>query len=234
VEASATTGQTRWGVVLLALAAGMGLWLVGPAPWPEGRGTLRLTGGSVVLLEADVEVGAQAAVSLGGASLAAHLPGGVPRSGVVEVQLSGAQLPPMGSARLSLVLPDGREELLPITAEGPDGLTAQRRPLTHARVVMGLLAAVIILWVTEAMPLHVTALLIPVALVLAGAQDSRAALAPFAHPIIALFFGGFMMAEAMKRVGLDRLVAVLAVGRLGRSPRALFAACLGVSAFLSM
>jgi sodium-dependent dicarboxylate transporter 2/3/5 len=93
---------------------------------------------------------------------------------------------------------------------------------------------VVILWVTEAVPLFVTSLAIPVVIVATGVGTPDDALAPFFHPIIALFFGGFLMAEAMRRTGLDHLAAVNLVARAGRSPLTLFAAMIGVSAFLSL
>ena len=80
------------------------------------------------------------------------------------------------------------------------------------------------LWVSEAVPLHVTSLAIPVVLVVSGVGDADEALAPFFHPIIVLFFAGFLMAEAMRRAGLDKLAAITMVARAGRSPATLFGA----------
>ena len=109
-----------------------------------------------------------------------------------------------------------------------------RRAPVNVAVVMGLLVFIVVLWVTEAAPLWITALLVPIVLVVSGAGTAKVALAPFFHPLIALFFGGFLIAEAMRRVKLDHLAAVSLVTWGGRSPVALFAAILGVSAFLSM
>jgi sodium-dependent dicarboxylate transporter 2/3/5 len=67
-----------------------------------------------------------------------------------------------------------------------------------------------------------------------GVGSPNASLANFFHPIIALFFAGFLMAEAMRRTRLDHLAAISIIARAGRSPRLLFATMLGVSAFLSM
>jgi len=50
------------------------------------------------------------------------------------------------------------------------------------------------LWMTQALHLSVTALLVPLLAVLAGLMDLRTALASFAHPIIFLFLGGFALA----------------------------------------
>lgn len=47
-------------------------------------------------------------------------------------------------------------------------------------------------WVTEAVPIPVTALLPMICLPLLGVSDMKTAAAPYAHPIVFLFFGGFM------------------------------------------
>ena len=52
------------------------------------------------------------------------------------------------------------------------------------------------LWMTQALHLSVTALLVPLLAVAAGLMGMREALASFAHPIIFLFLGGFALAAA--------------------------------------
>jgi sodium-dependent dicarboxylate transporter 2/3/5 len=74
-----------------------------------------------------------------------------------------------------------------------------------------ILAMMMILWVTEALPLSVTALIGPVLAVLLQVAPARTALAPFADPIIFLFIGSFMLAEAMFVHGLDRRIAFSAL-----------------------
>lgn len=90
------------------------------------------------------------------------------------------------------------------------------------------------LWLTQALPLTLTALLVPVCAVLSGLMSVQQALAPFAHPIIFLFLGGFALAAALSRHGLDRLLArrvmALAGGRRLRAHLLLF----GLVAALSM
>jgi len=82
--------------------------------------------------------------------------------------------------------------------------------------VMGL---VVTLWLTEALPLAMTALLGPCVAVMLGVTNGRQALAPFADPIIFLFIGGFMLAQAMFVHGLDRRIAygALAIKGVGSS-----------------
>ena len=74
------------------------------------------------------------------------------------------------------------------------------RPVDTA-VVLALLGIVIVLWVTEVVPALGDGAARPRrARGVAAWATAKAALAPFFHPIIALFFGGFMIAEAMRRV----------------------------------
>ena len=73
------------------------------------------------------------------------------------------------------------------------------------------LAMMIVLWMTEALPLPVTALLGPTLAVLMQVAPARAAFASFADPIIFLFIGSFMLAQAMFVHGLDRRIAFTAL-----------------------
>lgn len=90
------------------------------------------------------------------------------------------------------------------------------------------------LWLTQALHLSVTALLVPLLAVLAGLMNLRTALSSFAHPIIFLFLGGFALAAALQRQGLDQLLAQ-AVLRMASGRRAAAVALLfALTAFLSM
>lgn len=93
------------------------------------------------------------------------------------------------------------------------------------------------LWMTQALHLSVTALLVPLLAVLAGLMDMRTALASFAHPIIFLFLGGFALAAALQRQGLDRILAHavlrLAAGRRDTAVALLFALTAGLSMWIS-
>ena len=91
------------------------------------------------------------------------------------------------------------------------------------------------LWITGALPLPVTALLVPVALVVLGVYaDFADAVAGFADPVIFLLLAGFVLAEAMQARGLDRRVAFRVLARVGRSPRRLVAGVMVATAGLSM
>ncbi|WP_457679512.1 SLC13 family permease [Thermovibrio sp.] len=62
-------------------------------------------------------------------------------------------------------------------------------------------------WITEALPLPITSLLIPIFAVFLSLGGVKEAFSSFAHPIIFLFFGGFALAAALSKYSLDKLVA---------------------------
>ena len=111
-------------------------------------------------------------------------------------------------------------KVLPFTPEANKGLA--------------LLVFVAVLWLTEALHVTVTALLIPLLAIGLGLVKSKQALIAFADPTIFLFFGGFALATALHIQKLDRLIAnkimALSKGKLSVAVLYLF----GVTAFLSM
>lgn len=105
-----------------------------------------------------------------------------------------------------------------------------------AHRLAAILAMMVILWITEALPLAVTALIGPILSILLGVAPARAALAPFADPIIFLFIGSFMLAEAMFVHGLDRRIAFGALSSrlVGGSPARILFVFGGVTTLISM
>ena len=85
-------------------------------------------------------------------------------------------------------------------------------PLTApAHKVAAILGMMIVFWVTEALPLAVTALLGPVLAVVFRVAPAGAAFSAFADPIIFVFVGSFILAEAMFVHGVDRRIAYTAL-----------------------
>jgi sodium-dependent dicarboxylate transporter 2/3/5 len=80
-----------------------------------------------------------------------------------------------------------------------------------AHRMAAILALVVVLWISEALPMAITAMLGPILAVMCQVAPARTALAPFADPIIFLFIGSFMLAEAMFVHGLDRRIAFSAL-----------------------
>ncbi|MBI4264901.1 MAG: DASS family sodium-coupled anion symporter [Acidobacteria bacterium] len=105
-----------------------------------------------------------------------------------------------------------------------------------AHRLAAILAMVIVFWVTEALPLAVTAMLGPILAVLFGVAPVRPALAPFADPIIFVFIGSFMLAEARFVHGVDRRIAYTALSSrfVGKSAGRILVAYGAVAAVLSM
>ncbi|MCL1044347.1 DASS family sodium-coupled anion symporter [Shewanella electrodiphila] len=99
---------------------------------------------------------------------------------------------------------------------------------------LSLLIFAAVLWLTEAIHISITAILIPIIAVFLGVFDTQTAMSNFANPIIYLFFGGFVLAAALNHQGIDKLIAQkvlqLSKGKLSIACFLLFA----VTAVLSM
>ena len=83
------------------------------------------------------------------------------------------------------------------------------------RAGLAIFALAGLLWLTQALHLAATALLVPLLAVLAGVQAPREALAPFASPILFLFLGGFSLAAALQQHGLAQTLAAWVLRRTG-------------------
>ncbi|MBY0276532.1 DASS family sodium-coupled anion symporter [Candidatus Binatia bacterium] len=90
---------------------------------------------------------------------------------------------------------------------------------TPARKLGAILAAVVVLWVSEAIPMAITAFLGVAASVVLGVAPAQAAFAPFADPLVFLFVGTFILARAIFFHGLDRRFAFAILGLRGVGER---------------
>lgn len=91
-----------------------------------------------------------------------------------------------------------------------------------------------LLWLSEAIPMGLTALIPLVAFPLAGVSTSEKIAAPYANSAVFLFLGGFLVSATFERWGLHRRIAFSALRRVGTEPRRIVFVVLGVTAFLSM
>ena len=89
-------------------------------------------------------------------------------------------------------------------------------------------------WLSEAISIYATALLPLVLLPLLGAASMREAAAPYAHELIFLFMGGFLIALAMERWGLHRRIALATLRLAGDRASNIVGSFMGVTALLSM
>ncbi|MEP7380854.1 MAG: DASS family sodium-coupled anion symporter [Gemmatimonadota bacterium] len=116
---------------------------------------------------------------------------------------------------------------LMLAAPAPDGMTL---PAWRTAAVGALMAT---WWVTEAIPIPATALL-PIALFpILGILNIDQAGAPYANPIIGLFLGGFLLAQAMQQWALHRRIALGVLTLVGSRPDRLVAGFMMSTAFLS-
>ncbi len=114
--------------------------------------------------------------------------------------------------------------LLPV----PAGLSGE------AWRVLALAAWILVWWISEAMPIALTALLPMVGLPLLGISDMKTSASHYASPIVYLFMGGFMLALAMEKWALHKRIALTIVKFTGINANGIILGFLLATAFLSM
>ena len=117
---------------------------------------------------------------------------------------------------------------LMLLAPAPTGMT----PLAWHTAALVVLMAVF--WMTEALPLTVTALLPFVVLPFIGVMPADKVAAAYYSPILFLVLGGAFIALAIERTGLHRRFALAILSRSGRSAGSLLMAFMIATAFISM
>jgi sodium-dependent dicarboxylate transporter 2/3/5 len=90
------------------------------------------------------------------------------------------------------------------------------------------------LWMTEALPIPMTALLIPLLATLFEVSSLTDSLAPFASPVVYLVFGGFILAAVLHKHGLDHWLAALTLRHCGNHTGKILIGIFIVTAFTSM
>ncbi len=105
----------------------------------------------------------------------------------------------------------------------------------EAQRLAAVVGLVIVFWITEALPLPVTALLGPTLAVLLAVAPVRATFAPFANPLIFLFIGSFILARALfvHRVNERIAYAVLSWRFIGARPTRILIAYGAIATCLS-
>jgi sodium-dependent dicarboxylate transporter 2/3/5 len=115
-----------------------------------------------------------------------------------------------------------------LLAPAPEGL----EPAGWRTAAVGLFMAV--WWMTEAVPIPVTALLPLVLFPLLAVGTINEAATPYSNPLIFLFLGGFVLALGIQRWGLHRRIALNIIRVMGVRPRAIIAGFMIATALLSM
>jgi sodium-dependent dicarboxylate transporter 2/3/5 len=100
--------------------------------------------------------------------------------------------------------------------------------------VVAIVALMAVWWIMEPLPVAATALLPLVLLPLLGIAGVGATAAPYADPVIFLFFGGLVLGLALQRWDLHRRIALAIVGAVGTKPGNLVLGFMAATAFVSM
>lgn len=92
----------------------------------------------------------------------------------------------------------------------------------------------IVWWITESIPIPVTALFPMFFFPLFGVTDLKSAASHYANPVVYLFFGGFLLALAMEKWNLHRRIALKIVKFTGTDANGIILGFMIATAFLSM
>lgn len=101
-------------------------------------------------------------------------------------------------------------------------------------LVLGLTFWMASWWISEAVPIPVTSFLPLVVAPLLGLNTLTAVAQPYAHPLIFLFLGGFIISIAMERWSLHKRIALHTMLLVGSKPSQQIGGIMLVTAFLSM
>ena len=110
----------------------------------------------------------------------------------------------------------------------PEGLSPEAHRVGALTILMS------VWWLTEAVPIYVTALVPLAMLPILRVTNIAETAAPYANPIVFLFLGGFMLAIAMQRWDLHRRIALYIVRFIGTEPRMLLLGFMVATAIMSM
>jgi solute carrier family 13 (sodium-dependent dicarboxylate transporter), member 2/3/5 len=115
-----------------------------------------------------------------------------------------------------------------LLTDAPEGLSETGWRTLGATLLMA------IWWIMESIPISATALVPLFLFPLLGMGPIKEVAAPYAHPLVFLFLGGFLMALAMQRWNLHKRVAITLIGALGTRPTRVIAGFLLAGASASM
>ncbi len=109
----------------------------------------------------------------------------------------------------------------------PDGLT------TEGKRVIAIFCVAIILWVSHALPLMITSLLVIILFPLTGVLTTHASYALFGNEAIFFILGAFILASGIMRSGLSSRIALIVLRLFGKTPNNLILSFLCLAGFLS-
>ncbi len=115
-----------------------------------------------------------------------------------------------------------------LTSFHPRGLSDE------ANAVLASAVWIAIWWITEAIPISVTALLPIVLFPLSGGLDLSSTTSAFGHKYIFLYIGGFIIAIAIEKWGLHRRIALQIIRLIGSNITRIILGFMVATAFMSM
>lgn len=105
---------------------------------------------------------------------------------------------------------------------------------TEDMTILGLLVWMVVWWVKQVIPIHITALL-PIAIIPIFTEISAKTLSiGYAHPIVFLILGGSLFAASFEKTGLNQRIALAIIQRIGFSKRKIILSISLSVAFMSM
>jgi sodium-dependent dicarboxylate transporter 2/3/5 len=122
--------------------------------------------------------------------------------------------------------------LLPETYVAADGAAHALSPA--GRGALAMMCWMAVWWMTEAVPIEATALLPVVAFPLLGIASIGETTSAYGSDVVFLFLGGFVLAAAIQRWGLDRRIAFATLRMVGDRPTRIVAGMMAATAFMSM
>ena len=110
----------------------------------------------------------------------------------------------------------------------PEGVSPEGQRMAAVVLLMALW------WISEAVPIAVTALLPLVLYPLLGILPSKAVAPNYTNHLVFLFLGGFMIALAMERWNFHKRIALVIIRAIGTNPSRIVLGFMVAAAFLSM
>ncbi|TXD84194.1 DASS family sodium-coupled anion symporter [Subsaximicrobium wynnwilliamsii] len=110
----------------------------------------------------------------------------------------------------------------------PEGLSAE------ANAVLASTAWIAVWWITEAIPIAITALLPIVLFPLTGGLELSTTTSAFGHKYVFLYLGGFIIAITIEKWNLHRRIALNIIKIIGSDVRKIILGFMVATAFLSM
>ena len=104
----------------------------------------------------------------------------------------------------------------------------------NARIVLQLMITMIVFWVTEAIPLSITALIPIIVTPLLKEINLGDVFSPYSSPVVFLLLGGFLLANGFEKSNLHQRFAIKSIILFGKNESSLLMCFIFVTSFISM